>query len=395
MNRFEKRLSVAGREFILVGTAHISRESINDVTTAIREEKPDCVAIELDDQRLSAIKNPDSWKRLDITEVLKKGQGFVLMANLVLSSFQRKMGSDVGVQPGEEMKAAITVSEELGIKSAMVDRPIKITLQRAWAKNSFIGKCKLLAMLFSSAFFSEEISGEEIENLKNTNEMDSLMAQLSDYLPTIKSVLIDERDKYLASKIWQCDGNKTLAVLGAGHLNGVIEHLENIASGAETTDVSEIEIVPPKTFGTVLLGALFPIAIIGVIVLGFVAGGLKTSLDMLVHWVLWNGSLAALGALLAGGHILSVLVGFLGAPIATLNPFLGVGMFTGLTQAWIKRPKVGDVETLNEDILSLRGIYRNRILRVLLVFFVSSIGGIIGNAIVVPSLISQISQIIQ
>ena len=167
MSQTEKRLVLQGREFILLGTAHISQESIVQVTTSIREEKPDCVAIELDEQRYASMKNPEAWKNLDIVKVLKNGQGFVLMANLILSSFQKRMGADVGVKPGEEMKAAIAVAEELNIPAVMVDRPIQMTLKRAWAKNSLWGKCKLLAVLLSSAFEKSEISAEEIEKLKN------------------------------------------------------------------------------------------------------------------------------------------------------------------------------------------------------------------------------------
>lgn len=219
MSQTERRLSLQGREIILLGTAHISQESIVQVTRAIREEKPDCVAIELDEQRYASMKNPDAWKNLDIVKVLKGGQGFVLMANLMLSSFQRRMGADVGVKPGEEMKAAIAVAEELDIPAVMVDRPIQMTLKRAWAMNSLWGKCKLLALLLSSSFERSEISAEEIERLKNESEMDSMMNEIAEYLPAVKAVLIDERDRYLASHIWEARVNgaparKTVAVLG-------------------------------------------------------------------------------------------------------------------------------------------------------------------------------------
>ena len=196
MSQTEKRLNLNGREIILVGTAHISKESIDQSVEVIRTEMPDCVAIELDEGRYESMKNPESWKNLDIVQVLKEGKGFVLMANLVLSSFQKRMGADVGVKPGDEMKAAITVAEELNIPCEMVDRPIQTTLRRAWGKNNLWGKCKLLATLISTAFTKEEVSPEQIEQLKNSNEMDSMMAELAEYLPTVKEVLIDERDQY-------------------------------------------------------------------------------------------------------------------------------------------------------------------------------------------------------
>ena len=397
MSQTEKRLMLQGREFILLGTAHISQESIVQVTTSIRAEQPDCVAIELDEQRYASMKNPEAWKNLDIVKVLKNGQGFVLMANLILSSLQKRMGADVGVKPGEEMKAAIAVAEELNIPAVMVDRPIQMTLKRAWAKNSLWGKCKLLAVLLSSAFEKSEISAEEIEKLKNESEMDSMMNEIAEYLPAVKAVLIDERDRYLASHIWDAQVNgapakKTVAVLGAGHLPGVVRYLEALAAGTASSDTADISQLPPAGIGTKILGLVFPILIVGLIVAGFFPGGAKASLDMLVQWILWNGSLAALGTLLAGGHIITVVAGFVGAPLATLNPVVAVGLFTGLVQAWINKPKVEDMERLSDDATSFKGFYKNRILRVLLVFFFSSLGGVIGNFIAVPSLVATIAR---
>jgi pheromone shutdown-related protein TraB len=389
MSRTEKRLALGGREFILVGTAHISQESIAEARSSIETERPDCVAIELDEQRLAGIKNPDSWKNLDITKVLKEKQGLVLMANLVLASFQRRLGSDVGVKPGEEMKAAIITAEELHIPAVMVDRPIQVTLRRAWGTNSFWGKCKLLATLINSAFSNEKISVEDVENLKVSSEMDSMMNELADYLPVVKTVLIDERDIYLASHIWQCQGGKVLAVLGAGHLPGVAARLERLAAGA-SADTGGIEIVPPPSFISRCAGWLFPLIIIALVAAGFIAGGTNLSGQMLFRWLLWNGSLAALGTLAAGGHILSVVTSFVFAPIGTLSPVIGVGLFSGLMQTWLRKPKVEDMERLNDDIMSLRGVYRNRILRVLLIFFLSSLGGAIGNFIAVPALVSSL-----
>jgi pheromone shutdown-related protein TraB len=272
----------------------------------------------------------------------------------------------------------------------MVDRPIKVTLRRAWAKNSLWGKCKLLAALVSGAFSSETVSSEEVENLKNGNEMDTMMNDLASYLPAVKSVLIDERDCFLASRIWEIGDGKTFAVLGAGHLPGVASHLEKLAAGTESSDTSLIEIVPPPGVASKLLGLLFPVAILALIVAGFIRGGASLSGQMLLHWLLWNGSLAAIAALAAGGHVLTVISAFVCAPIGTLNPLLSVGVFAGLVQAWVKKPKVADMETIHDDVSSLKGIYRNRILRILLIFFVSSIGGAIGNFIAVPRMLSSL-----
>jgi len=385
-----KTLHFNDREIILVGTAHISKESMEEVDKTVRDTLPDCVAVELDEQRYESIKSPEAWKNLDIVKVLKEKRGFIMLANLVLGSFQRRMGADVGVKPGDEMRSALTVSEELGIPVEMVDRPIQTTLRRAWAKNSLWGKLKLLSALFAAAFEKEEISAEQIESLKSSNEMDSMMDELAGYLPTVKEVLIDERDRYLASHIWNCKGKKVLAVLGAGHLPGVEKFLNGIASGEKNCDTADIEEVPAAGAGAKIAGWIFPVLLIALIAAGFFTGGVKTSFDMLISWVLWNGSLAALGTLLALGHPLAIITGFVGAPLGTLNPFLAVGLFTGLVQAWVRKPKVEDMEHLADDASSLKGLYKNRIGRVLLVFFLSSLGGSIGNFIAVPALIGSL-----
>ena len=385
-----KKLVLQNREIILLGTAHISKESMDEADRSIREMRPDCVAVELDEQRYKSMQDPESWKNLDVVKVLKEKRGFIMLANLVLGSFQRRMGSDVGVKPGDEMRAAVAAAKEEDIPVVLVDRPIQTTLCRAWARNSFWGKIKLLSALFAAAFEKDEISAEDIENLKRSSEMDSMMGELADYLPAVKTVLIDERDRYLASRIWEAKGNKVLAVLGAGHLPGVEAHLNKIAAGEANCDTSDIENVPTPGIGSKIAGWIFPLVLAGLIIAGFFINGAQASLDMLIRWVLWNGSLAALGTLLALGHPLAIITGFVGAPLGTINPFLAVGLFTGLVQAWIRKPKVEDMESLADDAVSLKGLYKNRIGRVLLVFFLSSLGGAIGNFIAVPALVGSL-----
>jgi pheromone shutdown-related protein TraB len=399
MNDTKMTIRFAGREIILIGTAHVSRESIDEAVRTIKEEKPDQVCVELDAGRHDSITQKENWEKLDIAKILKEGKGFLLMANLVLSGFQRRMGAGLGVKPGEEMKAAIETAGEMGIPYVLCDREVQITLRRAWARCGFWSKCKLLASLVSSAFTTEKMSPEEIENLKKHSELDGMMNELSAYLPSVKETLIDERDRYLAAKIYSPKGEspgngplKQIAIVGAGHMKGIQGHLEKIAAGEESPDVSDLDSIPRSGILTRTAGWLFPAAIVTLIVLGFFRAGANVSIAMLLHWILWNGSLAALGALVALGHPLSILVSFLGAPIATVNPFIGVGIFSGVTEASLRKPRVGDAQTIAEDVGSLKGIYRNRITRALLVFFLSSIGGMIGNFISIPSLAGFLTQ---
>ena len=213
-------LSLGGKEILLLGTAHVSQASCDEVKAAIIEKKTDVVAIELDEQRFASLNDSESWKNLDIIKVLKEKKGFLLLANLVLASFQKRMGATVGVKPGDEMRAGIEAAKELSIPCEMVDRPIQMTLRRAWAKNSGYGKMKLLSALLASAMEKEEVSGEEIENLKSKSEMDGMMNELAEFMPEVKTVLIDERDFYLAAHIWEAvqrgERKSVIAVLGAG-----------------------------------------------------------------------------------------------------------------------------------------------------------------------------------
>ena len=375
-------LNLNNKEILLLGTAHVSQASCDEVRAAIGEKKPDCVAIELDEQRFASLNDSESWKNLDIIKVLKEKKGFLLLANLVLSSFQKRMGANVGVKPGDEMRAGIEAAKGLEIPAEMVDRPIQTTLRRAWAINSGLGKMKLLSALFASAMTKEEISGDEIENLKEKSEMDGMMAELSEFMPGVKEVLIDERDFYLAAHIWEAvqkeNRKSVIAVLGAGHLPGVQAHLEKIAQGQESTDTQEISSLPKKKIGSKILGWLIPVIIVVLIALGFVYGGMTKGIDLLSSWVFWNAALAGLGALLAGGHPLTVLMAAVGAPFTSLCPLVGVGMFAGIVQAFVCKPKVADMETVMDD-MSVKGFYKNRLLRVLLVFFLSSLGSSVGT----------------
>lgn len=381
MSQTRIELELNGRKITLVGTAHVSKESVEEVKNTITELKPDCVAVELDEKRADSIKNSSRYSELDLVKVLKKNEGFLLLANLILASFQRRMGLNAGVKPGDEMIAAMNAAEENGIRCTLVDRPIQITLKRAWGKNSFWGKCKLLATLLSSAFSKEEIEPAEIEKLKERNEMDSMMNELSEYMPVIKTVLIDERDQYLASKIWESEGNNIVAVLGAGHLSGVKAHIEKLASGTALADTTEISQLPKKGLLPKIIGWLIPACIIGLITAGFIYGGLQAGTQILSTWFLWNAIPAAVLTAIAFGHPLAILVGFVAAPFTSLCPFIGVGFCTAIVQALVCKPKVSDMENLQNDVSSIKGFYKNRILRTLLVFILSSLGSTLGTFI--------------
>ncbi len=395
MSKSIRRVLVGDRTIILVGTAHISPESIEEVRSVIAAEMPARVCVEIDEGRYRAMSSGSSWESLDIGKVLREGKGFLLMANLALSGFQRRMGAGVGVKPGDDMLAAVRVAEELGIPYAFCDREVSLTLKRAWGRSGLWNRSKLVAGLFSSAFTEEKLSEAEIERLKERSELEEMMAELADYLPSVKEVLIDERDRYLAAKIF-LEAQKSppsaapaaLAVVGAGHLDGIESWLARLAHGEDSPDVAELETLPPPSMWGRLAAWVIPALIVGLIVVGFFTSGVEASLSLLLRWVILNGSLAALGSALCLAHPLTILLSFLAAPVATLNPFVGVGLFAGLAEAFLKKPRVADLERLAEDATSLKGFYTNRVTHILLVFFLSSIGGMAGNFIALPFLAS-------
>ncbi|HET7838574.1 MAG TPA: TraB/GumN family protein, partial [Rectinemataceae bacterium] len=329
-----------------------------------------------------------SWESLDIVKVLREGRGFLLISNLALAGFQRRMGADVGVKPGEEMLAAVQSAKDAGIPYSFCDREVQVTLKRAWAKSGLWNRAKLMAALLESSFFAEKLSADQIEKLKERNELEEMMAELSSFLPSVKEVLIDERDRFLASRIYEAEGSKVLAVVGAGHLNGIESWLSRLAAGEASSDTSDIQSVPPPSKWGKVIGWAIPAVIVGLIILGFFKAGVSASLALLVKWILLNGSLAALGSLLCMAHPLTILASFVMAPIATLNPFVGVGLFAGLAEAFLRRPRVRDLENLAEDVVSIKGFYKNRVTHILLVFFLSSLGGALGNFIALPFLAS-------
>lgn len=386
MSETTTRLQLGDRTIVLVGTAHVSRESVTEVESIIREEMPNRVCVEIDAQRYRAITQPNTWSSMNIYKIIKERKAFLLLGNLVLQAFQRRMGMDLGVKPGEEMRAAIRVSEELGIPFSFADREIQTTLRRAWAKSSLWGKNKLLAALLASVFSNEKLSEDEIEELKHKSELESMLEELADYLPAAKRVLIDERDQYLATKIFESEGEKVVAVVGAGHVPGIIRWLEALQQGERQSDLSGIDFVPPP--GVIAKSAkwIIPALVAGLIIYGFVNSGWSGGLEALSRWILVNGTLSALGALAALAHPLTIAASFLAAPVTSMNPTIGVGIVTGLLEAIFRKPRVQDLEALPDDILSLKGFFTNRFTHILIVFFFSTIGSAVGTFVALPFL---------
>lgn len=378
-------------ELLLIGTAHISKESVNEVSDYIEEYKPDRVCIELDKTRFKNKKDNDSWSSTTITKVLKEGKGFLLLANMALASFQKRMGEQTGSKPGEEILGAAKIAQEKGIPFSFCDREIQTTFKRAWRKSNFWNKCKLLATLISAAFSKEEISKEELEELKKSDVLETMLAEMAKELPTIKKVLIDERDQFLATSMYVAKGEKKLGVIGAGHTKGILKNLELLDEEKLDTDLSEIKNLPPAGKIGKIFKYLIPSIIIGLIIYGFVQSGWTQGVKMFGYWVGVNALFTCIGAIASLAHPLNILISMIAAPFTSLNPTIGVGIVSGLLEIKLKKPSVKDFENMSDDALSFKGWYKNRALHSLIVFFFCSIGSAIGTFIGFPILLKILS----
>ncbi len=369
---FEKN----NKTIYLVGTAHVSSDSVKEVQTVIEQTKPDTVCIELCDSRYQSIREKDRWKKLDITQVLKKKQGFLLFSNMLLSSFQKRAGMDLESAPGEEMIKAADLAEQANIPIVLADRDVNVTLRRAWRKAKFFGKLRILSMLFDSLLgSSDEITEDDIDELlEGSNLFNDSMNLFSKKLPKVKEVLIDERDQFLAHKIQNAKGSVIVAVVGKGHQQGIIKTIET-----NPKYQSEIESVPPQGMIGKILPWLISAGILALFVAGFFMKGKQTALNMALAWVIANGIFTSVGALLALAHPVTILAAWIVSPITSLNPTIGAGLVLGVIEATLRKPRVQDFEHLPIDIMSFKGFFKNRITRTLLVFVLTSIGSAIGT----------------
>jgi pheromone shutdown-related protein TraB len=379
------RLDLEGREVILVGTAHISKASVEEVKTLIEAEKPDTVCIELCQARYQAMTDANRWKNTDIANIIKERKAPLLLANLIMSSYQKKLAKKFGIQPGQEMKQAIASAEEVGAEICLADRDLQVTMLRLWRSTNFWGKLKLFFQFMLGIFMDEELTEEEMEKMKSKDMLSAALDELSTAFPQIKSIVIDERDQYLAQKIKSAPGEKVLAVVGAGHIPGITEEIDR------DHDLVKLTKVAPSPKINKVIGWSIPVLIVALIVLTFSVDR-ATGTEQILTWILWNGSLGLLGAIIAMAHPLSMLTALLVAPISSLSPLLAAGWFAGLTEALVRKPSVNDFESLTDDIHSVSGFWRNKVTRILLVVvFVnlgSTAGTIIGGAEVVSRFVS-------
>lgn len=375
------RLEWDGRTVILIGTAHVSQESADLVRQTIETEQPDTVCVELCESRLQSVRQKSRWQEMDIIKVVKEKKAFLLLSNLILASFQKRIADRMDIKPGQEMITAVEAAEAAGAQVWLADRDIRVTLSRTWRSMGLWDKVKLLYQLLLSLGEVDDLSQEDIERMKQEDVLNALLEEIGASQPVIREILIDERDRYLAQKIKDAPGAQIVAVVGAGHVPGIKRYWSS------DTDLGALERLPPKSRLSGVIKWGLPAAILGLFFYGFYAGGAKAGSDMILWWVAANGLLAGMGALIAWGHPLTILSSVLSAPLTSLNPMIAAGWVSGLVETVSRKPKVRDFETLQDDIRSVRGFWTNKVTRVLLVVVFTNLGSSIGTFVAFPMIV--------
>jgi pheromone shutdown-related protein TraB len=370
------RVQHGGKDILLVGTAHVSQKSVEEVKRIILETRPDTVCVELDKGRYESLVDPKRFRNLNLFQVIKQRRVLYLLANLALSAYQKRIGDKIGVRPGAELLAAVESCKAVNAELVLADRDIQATLKRTWSSVSLWNRLRLATSLLAAPFAAEDISEAQIERLKERDTISDMLTELSELVPGLKEPLIDERDQYLASSIDSAPGRSIVAVVGAGHVQGILNNL------GKKVDRASLEQLPLPSKAARIVSWSIP----AIVLTAFCFGGWRSHssepiLRMLLAWVLPTSLGCGLCTALCRAHPLTVASGLLAAPITTLNPLIGAGMVTALVEAWVRRPAVADCEAIPESITSLHGWFKNPATRVLLVFLLSSIGTSIGMLI--------------
>lgn len=368
-------IQVNGKEFFIIGTAHISQNSADLVREVISNEKPDVVCVELDTQRYKALSERKKWEELDLKQLIKEKQLSTLLINILLASYQKKLGEKLGVKPGVELLEATKVADEFNIPIELIDRDVRITLKRAWNSMGIWQKIKLMTVGLASVFEEEEISEEKLDEIKEKDVLNEMMAEMGKQMPVLKKVLIDERDVYLMQKMKESKGTKIVSVVGAGHVNGIIELLKS----DQDQDLKVIEVIPAASNMVKIIGYGIPAIIIAsLFYIGFTKGA-EVAGDNAIFWILANGIPSAIGTVFALAHPFTIISAFLAAPITSLTPVIGAGYVAAFVQVYFQPPKVKEFESVTEDVSHWKKWWENRLLKVLLVFILSGIGSALGT----------------
>ena len=379
-------IELADKQFIIVGTAHISRQSADLVKKIIEEEQPDIVCVELDEKRFKALSEKNRWENLDLKTIIREKQLSTLIINLVLASYQKKLGEKLGVTPGTELLEATKTAAEFNIPIELCDREVRITLRRAWRSMNFWQKIKFMTGGLAGLFEDQEITEEKLTELRSKDVLSEMMGELGKVMPVLKQVLIDERDIYIAEKMKLAKGKKIVSVVGAGHVNGIINYLKE----DRFFNLEEIEKIPPASPILKIIGWGIPIIIVGSIFYIGLSKGLTEAGDNALFWFLANGIPSALGAIIAVAHPFTILISFFAAPFTSLTPVIGAGYVAAFIQAYFQPPVVKEFQTITTDFNKPSQWWKNKLLKVFLVFILTSLGSVVGTYVGFFEIVSNV-----
>lgn len=368
-----EKLIIQGRTYYFVGTNHISEESAKLVKNVIDEVRPDCVCVELDQKRYQKYTSPEEWAKTDIIKIIKQNKLVVLFSNIVYGALQRKLAKEKGTIQAGELIQALESAEDVGADIQLIDRDIQVTFKRMWRHLSFTQKPKLI-MTFFSEF--EDVETERLEDFLESDSFDNVFIQLSKKFPTIYNDMITERDKVMVTNLQNLKYDVNVVVVGKAHINGIKAKLKE----EKSYDISELTSIPSKKLSSKLIELIFPLTIILLLAVSFFSG-VQVGFHQLLKWWVWNGGLAAIFTCFALPSPLTILTSLIMAPVGALSPVLSVGVFSALAEATVKKPTVRDFLTVQDDFLSIKTIYSNRLIKIGLVFLLSNLGGAIGNII--------------
>ncbi len=378
-----RRIDLGGTELVILGTAHVSRTSVAAVEHLLANENFDAVAVELCESRAASMRDPDLIRQMDLFQVIRQGKVGMVAASLALAAFQRRLAERLGIEPGAEMRAAMDGAETRFLPCWMVDREVGTTLRRAWRGVRLRERLAILGNLVGSLFSHDDPEEDDIEALKGGDMLESAFAEFAQDAGSLYTALIDERDAYMAARLQQQikinpEIHRVLVVIGAGHLSGLVEQLQK-ADSDPVSKLQKLDRIPPApswpkwlAFGTV--AAVF--ALIGYAFYQSPQLGISALRD----WIVLTGGLAAVGALVAGAHPLTIVVSFVTAPFKPIR-ILPTGAFAAMSELAIRRPQVADFEALRQDLSDWRGWWRNRVARTLLIFILVNLGTIAGEYI--------------
>jgi len=389
-----RRVERDGVEFVLLGTAHVSRASVDAVKALVEAESFDAIAVELCESRARGIRDPEALANMDLFQVIRTGKAGMVFASLALSSFQQRIAEQYGIEPGAEMKAAMAAADARGLPLWLVDREIGTTLNHAYRGVRFRDRMGILGSLIASVFSREEIDEADIEKLKQGDILESAFGEFARESKALYAALIGERDTFMAARLREESianpaAKRVLVVIGAGHLKGVERELGSQDQPPRTIVEPLSSKLPapkwPKYLAIAVMLAIF-------VTIGFLFYRNATmGWHALRDWVLYTGVLSALGAAVAGGHPISVLTAAVMGPLKPLRPpGLSSGVFSGMVEAWLRKPRVADFQSLRHDLLHVTGWWRNRVARTLLVFMLTNLGTIAGEYLAAARIFSRL-----